>query len=191
MYVKIFEQIFDSSIAEDYSVRHVFMDMLALADKDGCVDMTPTAISRRTNVPLEVVRRAIEKLSEPDHDSRSAEEDGRRIVPMDNHRTWGWRIVNYMRYRLTADDQTRREQNRDRKRRQRERDSHAMSREVTHVTGGHAPSRQAEEEEDGQASSPSDLSVEMTSPTDLSPRKHGDVTAVVSRRKTRSIKCQF
>jgi hypothetical protein len=40
MYVKIFAQIYDSSIAEDYLVRLVFEDFLILADKHGHVDMT-------------------------------------------------------------------------------------------------------------------------------------------------------
>ena len=119
MYVKIFAQIYDSSIAEDYLVRLVFEDFLILADKDGHVDMTAAAIARRTNVPLEVVNRAIEKLSSPDPESRSPNEDGRRIVLLDPHRSWGWRIVNYPQYRNIRDDESRKEYFRDRKREQR------------------------------------------------------------------------
>jgi hypothetical protein len=122
LFVKIFSQILDSSIAEDYLVRLVFEDMLKLADRDGFVDMTAGAIARRTNVPLEIVSRGIEKLAEPDPESRSPEEEGRRIVLIDPHRPWGWRIVNYMHYRVIRDDETRREQNRESQRRHRERD---------------------------------------------------------------------
>jgi hypothetical protein len=51
VFAKIFGQIFDSSIAEDYNCRRMFMDLLVLADSDGVVDMTQEAIARRA-VPL-------------------------------------------------------------------------------------------------------------------------------------------
>ena len=94
MFAKVFTQILDSSIADDYLLRLVFEDFLKFADKDGIVDMTPSAIARSTHVPLEIVTRGIERLSQPDPESRSPGEDGRRIVLIDAHRSWGWRIVN-------------------------------------------------------------------------------------------------
>lgn len=120
MYAKVFAQILDSSIAENYSTRHVFMDFLVLADKDGMVDMTAQAISRRTNVPLELIETAIEKLSTPDVDSRSSAEGGRRIVLIDPDRGWGWKIVNYVNYCKLRDETGRKEYMRDYMRRRRE-----------------------------------------------------------------------
>jgi hypothetical protein len=99
MYAKIFEKIFDSSIANDWQVRLVFQDMLVLSDRAGIVNRTPDAISRRTCVPLEIVLRAIAVLEAPDPESESPEEDGRRIVRIDAHRSWGWQIVNKEKYR--------------------------------------------------------------------------------------------
>ena len=116
MFAKIFTQILDSSIAGDHIVRHVFMDLLILADRDGVVDMTPDAISRRTNVPEEMVLHALSELSKPDLKSRSDEEDGRRIVLLDSHRDWGWQIVNYEHYRNIRDEESRRAYFRDKKR---------------------------------------------------------------------------
>ncbi len=106
MYAKIYEQIFDSTLAENYQVRHVFEDLLKLADQDGVVDRTREAIARRTNVPLEIVRMAIGELEKPDLDSRSKKHDGRRIIPLEEHRGWGWQIVNHGYYRKlkTADE---------------------------------------------------------------------------------------
>lgn len=108
MFAKVFAQIFDSSIAENYEHRHVFMDLLVLADSDGVIDMTPEAISRRTNVPLENVRNAIVALCAPDPASRTPEEEGRRLIPIDAHRSWGWQIVNYHHYRAIRDEEARR-----------------------------------------------------------------------------------
>jgi hypothetical protein len=127
MYTKVFRQILESTLVEDYVTRHIFIDLLILADQDGCVDMTPQVISRTLNVPIEVIQGAIEKLSEPDPHSRSHEEEGRRLVKIDPDSTWGWRIVNYLKYRRTVDDETRRNNNKVRKQRQRdrERENHA------------------------------------------------------------------
>lgn len=122
MYAKVFYQIFESSIAEDYLVRHVFMDLLVLADDDGVIDKTEQAIARITNVPLDIVQVAIRRLSAPDPQSRSSEEDGRRLILIDDHRTWGWRIVNYAKYRAIRDEEARRISNRSYKREQRARD---------------------------------------------------------------------
>ena len=109
MFCKVFQQIFDSSIAVNCRTRHVFMDLLVLADSDGVVDMTVDAISRRTNVPMEEVETAIHELSEPDEASRTPDEDGRRLLPIDERRKWGWQIVNYAKYRAIRDEQARRE----------------------------------------------------------------------------------
>ena len=119
MFAKVFGQIFDSSVAEDYLVRLVFEDFLVLADKLGVVDMTPQAVSRRTNVPLEIVQRGILVLSSPDPESRSQGEEGGRLVPIDSHRSWGWQIVNYEHYRNLRDEEARRAYFRDAKREQR------------------------------------------------------------------------
>lgn len=99
MFAKVFAQIFDSSIADNWKHRHVFEDLLKLADRHGIVDMTPEAICARTRLPREMVDEALEALSNPDPRSRSKEENGRRIVLIDPERSWGWRIVNYLKYR--------------------------------------------------------------------------------------------
>ena len=119
VFAKIFSQIFDSSISADYMVRHIFMDLLVLADRDGVVDMTTDAISRRTNIPEHIVIDAIRELCKPDIKSRSHEEDGCRLVAVDSHRDWGWQIVNYEHYRNIKDEEARRTYFRDKKREQR------------------------------------------------------------------------
>lgn len=119
VFAKVFGQIFDSSIAEDYNCRRMFMDLLVLADSDGVVDMTLEAISRRTNVPLAEVEKYISELQVPDPTSRSKVEQGKRIVPIDSQRGWGWQIVNYAHYRAIKDEEARRSYFRDAKRKAR------------------------------------------------------------------------
>lgn len=120
MFGKVFEQIYDSSIAEDYNLRRMFMDLIVLADPEGYVDMTHEAIARRTNVPLDEVSRYIALLEAPDSKSRSPTEEGRRLVKISADRLWGWRIVNYKHYREIRDQEARRAYFRDKQREHRE-----------------------------------------------------------------------
>lgn len=113
MFAKIFSQIFDSTIADDYPTRHFFMDLLVLADSDGVVEMTPKSISCRTRIPLEKVIEFLKILEAPDPKSRSAEEEGRRLVKISD-RDWGWMIVNYEKYRNIASEFERRTHGRNR-----------------------------------------------------------------------------
>ncbi len=120
MFVKLFAQIFDSSIASDANLRHVFMDLLVMADSDGVVDMTDDAIARRANMPLATIQDAIKSLSAPDPLSRSGIEEGRRIIPIDPKRPWGWQIVNYQHYRGLRTEESRRDYFREYRRKERE-----------------------------------------------------------------------
>src|SRR5262245_45012140 len=99
MFTKVYRSILASPLADDWKTRHVFEDFLKLADRDGVVDMTPQAIGRATGLPLEMIQDAIHALELPDPQSRTKAEEGRRIVLVDPARSWGWRIVNYRRYR--------------------------------------------------------------------------------------------
>ena len=140
MYAKVFSQIFDSSIADNYPLRHFFMDLLVLADCDGVVGMTPTAIAARTRIPLAEVTAMLAALEQPDHESRTPDHDGRRIARLDNHRSWGWCIINYDKFRKIASDEQRREKTRLRTLKWREKS--ACDAPVTHGDAGDAMQKQ-------------------------------------------------
>jgi hypothetical protein len=109
MYAKVFSQIFDSSIADDYQLRHFFVDMLVLADRYGLVEMTPRAIAARTRMPLELVLSLLAKLEAPDPESRTPNFEGRRIAKFSDCCKWGWKILNYEYYSNLAREDQRRE----------------------------------------------------------------------------------
>lgn len=111
MYGKVFRSMYQGSLRRDWQAMVVFQQLIVLADRHGVVDMTAEYISSVTGIPDEFVRRGLDALEKPDPDSRSPEEEGRRIVRLDD-RSWGWRIVNYPRYRAMRDEAERQEQNR-------------------------------------------------------------------------------
>lgn len=100
MYGKLFTSMYDGTLATrgPWQALVTFQQMIVLADRDGIVDMTASAISRRTSIPLDIIDTGIAELMLPDPESRSPAEDGRRIVLLEEHRTWGWQIVNYAKY---------------------------------------------------------------------------------------------
>jgi hypothetical protein len=111
MFVKVFPSMYDGTLATrgPWQALVTFQQLLVLADPKGIVDMTPEAISRRTTIPLEIITAGIAALEQSDPESRSPGEDGRRIVRLSDHRSWGWRIVNYLNYRGIRDEEARRE----------------------------------------------------------------------------------
>lgn len=72
--------------------------LIVLSTPDGIVDMTPQAIAARTSIPLDIIKKGLSKLEETDPYSRTPGDDGRRIVLIDEHRPWGWRLVNHWKY---------------------------------------------------------------------------------------------
>lgn len=111
MYGKLFVQIYDGTLATEgpWQALVTFQQLIILADKEGVVDMTAEAISRRTTIPFDIIYTGIKALEEPDVASRSPDEEGRRIVRLSDGREWGWRIVNYIHYRNIRSQEERRE----------------------------------------------------------------------------------
>lgn len=121
-FAKVFESLWDGTLADKWETWSLFVFMLAHADANGVIDMTPEAMARRSCIPLDRVREALAVLEAPDPHSRTPDEDGRRIVLLDTHRSWGWRVVNHGAYRAQRDPVARREQSREAKRRERARE---------------------------------------------------------------------
>lgn len=120
MYGKIFDSIYDGTLAEDWRALITFQQFIVLCDADGMVDMTPQSISRRTGIPIEHIKAGIAVLEKEDKYSRTPDEDGKRIELIDDHRAWGWHIINHEKYKNTRDADTIRAQTRERVRRHRE-----------------------------------------------------------------------
>ena len=83
MYGKLFESMYDGTLGTKgpWQALVTFQQLIILADAEGCVDMTPEAIARRTTIPLEIVLVGIEALEQPDSASRSPDADGQAHRP--------------------------------------------------------------------------------------------------------------
>jgi hypothetical protein len=108
MYAKLFTSMYDGTLAGDWKALVTFQQLLILCDRQGVVDMTSRAITARTGIPIEIIESGLTALEQPDKHSRTPDCEGRRIDLIDAHRPWGWRIVNYAKYRdLVNSDQKR------------------------------------------------------------------------------------
>lgn len=101
-YTPIFGSVFRGTLCGKYPDTAAWLFLLALADKHGEVDMTTQYISAVTGMPVDDLAACIERFMQPDPCSRSAAEEGRRLVLIDPARPWGWRIVNHSHYREKA-----------------------------------------------------------------------------------------
>ena len=95
-YTKLFSSIIASTIwRADDKTRIVWITMLAMSDQFGIVEGSVPGLADMARVTVDECRDALAALQAPDEDSRSKEQDGRRIEPVDG----GWRLINHGKYR--------------------------------------------------------------------------------------------
>jgi len=98
MYGKIYDTIYEGTLYGHWEAIVTMQQLIVLSSPDGVVDMTPQALSARTSIPLKIIEKGLKELLAPDPNSRTPGEDGRRIVLLEDHRPWGWRLVNHAKY---------------------------------------------------------------------------------------------
>ncbi len=112
MYSKLYKSIFDGSLYGQFEALTTFMAMLALADRHGEVDAAPAKIAGCLGCDISLVQEGIKQLEAPDPYSRTPLEDGKRLIPLKddigNDRVFGWKIVNYEKYRSIRNEEERR-----------------------------------------------------------------------------------
>lgn len=145
MFVKLFTQILDSSIADNRKLRHLFTDLLLCADAKGYIMMTPSAIARRIGATVEEVEWGLAELQKPDPLSKTKTERGKRIEPMEGA-GYGWKIINYESYRAVRDADQLREAARVRLQRHREKKKAASAGNVSCNAGNAMQKERAEAE---------------------------------------------
>ncbi len=95
-FVKLDCGIIHSSLwAESSDTKICWITLLLLADQNGFVRAAPSAIAREAGIPAEVARKAISLFCSPDNESRSPENQGKRIERVEG----GFHVLNYEKYR--------------------------------------------------------------------------------------------
>ncbi len=98
-YTKLFNSIVTSTIwTEDDKTRIVWITMLAMSDQNGEVHASVPGLARVAGVTLTDCELALSKLLGPDPYSRTPDNEGRRIAPIDG----GWELLNHRKYRAMA-----------------------------------------------------------------------------------------
>lgn len=82
--------------------------MLAMADRQGRVFGSIPGLANRARIDVEACRGAIASFLAPDADSRTKDQEGRRIEEIDG----GWRLLNHAKYRALQDEETAKESKR-------------------------------------------------------------------------------
>ena len=138
-YTKLANSILTSTIwMEDDQTRIVWLTLLAMVDKNGEVQASIPGLANIARVPVDSCRTALSKFLSPDPDSRTRDDEGRRIEEIRG----GWLIINHAYYRQLATDEDRRtkaaiRQQNSRDRKSRNAQSHALvtlpSRQIPHT----------------------------------------------------------
>ena len=165
MYGKLFQQMYEGTLATKgpWQALVTFQQMIVLCDKNGIIDKTPEAISRITTIPIEVIAAGIIELEKSDPGSRSPEEGGRRIVRLRGHTDWGWRIVNYTKYRDLQREESRTAYHRQYWHR---RKANSTDSTVTQLTQPHKPIAEAYAEADTSGVLPPSSPKEPSAPVE-------------------------
>ncbi len=151
MYGKVFASMFTGSMMGVGS--HVYSVMtyaIVNADADGFVELNARLLSVLIGDPQDRIEEAIAYLCKPDPDSRTPDQDGRRLLKKGQ---FLYQLVNYAYYREIRKREDRREQNREAKRRERQKAKSAdvsTRQQCQHMS---AMSAQAEAEVEGEEES--------------------------------------
>lgn len=111
----LWSKILDSSVwMESKETRLVWITLLAMKDSKGIVQAAVVGLAHRARVSVVECESALKTFLNPDPNSSSRVEDGRRIREI----AGGWEIINHEQYRYSTD--AKREFWREQKRKQRE-----------------------------------------------------------------------
>jgi hypothetical protein len=101
-YTPLFDTLTKGTLCGKWPDIGLWPIVLSLADHRGHVDCHFGFIAGVTGLPVEEVEACMKRFCESDHESRTDGSSGARLVLLDDHRNWGWRVVNHEKYREKA-----------------------------------------------------------------------------------------
>jgi hypothetical protein len=126
-YTPLFNTALDGTLYGKWPHTGIWTCLLSQMDKHGNVDMNPNLLADKIGVPVDLLMSCINDFMQPDPGSRTKDHEGRRLGLIDPEaRQWGWRVLNYAKYREKARKQQHQqvatETGKDAERKRRERD---------------------------------------------------------------------
>lgn len=97
-YTPLFDSLTKGTLCGKWPDIGLWPLVLSMADRYGVVDVTHQYIATVSGLELGEVVACMDRFCQPDPLSRSQDNDGRRLVCLEQHRSWGWRIVNHGKY---------------------------------------------------------------------------------------------
>ncbi len=101
-YTPLFDTLTKGTLCGKWPDIGLWPIVLSMADKNGVIDATPAYIAGVTGLAVDEVVACMARFCEPDPYSRSQEANGARLRLVDEHRQWGWLVVNHSKYREKA-----------------------------------------------------------------------------------------
>lgn len=101
-YTPLFSSLTTGTLCGKWPDIGLWPIVLSLCDKNGVVDVTPMYISGITGLPVGDVIACMNRFCGPDPYSRTETAGGSRLALLDDHRDWGWRVINHLKYREKA-----------------------------------------------------------------------------------------
>jgi hypothetical protein len=101
-YTPLFDSLTRGTLCGRWPDIGLWPIVLSLADKNGVVDVTAGFLAGVTGLPLSDVEACMKRFCEPDPYSRSQDFAGARLALLDEHRPWGWQVINHNKYREKA-----------------------------------------------------------------------------------------
>lgn len=105
-YTPLFDSLTKGTLCGRWPDIGLWGVVLSMSDRYGVVDSTPTHIAAVSGLAIEEVVACMARFCEPDPYSRSQEAGGARLKLLDEHRQWGWQVVNHSKYREKARKQS-------------------------------------------------------------------------------------
>lgn len=101
-YTPLFSSLTTGTLCGKWPDIGLWPIVLSLADRNGVVDVTPAYLANVTGLPIADVIACMDRFCSEDPYSRTSDHNGARLVLIDEHRAWGWRVVNHSKYREKA-----------------------------------------------------------------------------------------
>lgn len=101
-YTPLFDSLTRGTLCGRWPDIGLWPIVLSLGDKNGVVDVTAEFLASVTGLALGDVLACMKRFCEPDLCSRSQDFEGARLRLIDEHRSWGWEIVNHGKYKEKA-----------------------------------------------------------------------------------------